>query len=1065
MKNRQKYFLVLIILIFMLSLSACSYFRVPSHNLIFYAEDGVTVLLEGDFRNANMVSITTLENKIEQKKGYELLGFFDKSGNKFTKDLKLSGDMNFTAKVVPITYKIAYKSIIALEGINPSSYTIESDSFTLTSPNSTGQYEFVGWTSENSGKPQKNITINKGTVGDLEFTANWQDTSKYYLYFETYGGSNLEPLESSNHNFDISNITAERLGYEFSGWFSDERFLIPVTSEYLASSKTSVIYAKWVPITYNVTFKECNFGSIVYTIESDDIVLKSPYRAGYEFLGFISATDSTPKKDIIIPKGSHENYEFTAVWEVKTITITFDTQGGSQIAPIVAKYGEKLLEPQAPTKADCEFIGWYLDPLCKNKFDFSKNQTMPSEDLTLYAGWYSSNNYVLSYSSTLNGVEVEASRVSGSQVTVGETVSLSVPTIAYGGIFKNWSIAYGYQKQNYSYDSQITYEMQASNVTFTANYEPIEAFTYTIGELGVNITNKTLNKVFGNGITQNDYSSQFISGEYLSKLSEGIYIFSYQDTAWKSCMVKVVGEELLSEVALDYDLNYPSVTLMFDEADGKQYEYSLNSSAYQDCNSGLILSNYDKGRRNEVTVRNKNDHNDKVSLIKASNQMNKSYYERTFSFSGATYDYVLESKEEVIEFAKYFAFVGAFESQNQSPSLVYPCGTASINAYIADSFKAEFVANEESYCEYVFNNLGVPYFPYYSYELNDQTNIFTYNIFFMNDSPNKVQVATNKNLPINSKALLVDYSLGNANYKLPYEKFEKTQLIRTVYELENLAYGVKPIFDEHTEPIAKEVFTAAEAALKKYTNAQMNNFEVVTVIYDYLASTITYETEVVSKSGDSDIGKYSAFTSYGALVKGFAVCDGISSAFNIMCNLMGIESYEVTGYSTAGGIGGHAWNKVNVYGTWYGVDLTWAYSNIADEQGTKKYITHRFLFIDEGELYSSGHIENGKLSSDGTSVIDGVVEIAATASVSYYELDLLSGLNYTATSGDKLEKIIAEVAKRGGTCVEVYFKGGAQSLNTMMNYVNRITGKYKISGTSLLFTEANGSKVYMIYFN
>ena len=63
----------------------------------------------------------------------------------------------------------------------------------------------------------------------------------------------------------------------------------------------------------------------------------------------------------------------------------------------------------------------------------------------------------------------------------------------------------------------------------------------------------------------------------------------------------------------------------------------------------------------------------------------------------------------------------------------------------------------------------------------------------------------------------------------------------------------------------------------------------------------------------------------GPLVDGYAVCDGYSKAFDLLCYLSGIDCIRVSGTSTnsSGSSGGHAWNKVKVDGTWYNVDVTW----------------------------------------------------------------------------------------------------------------------------------------------
>ncbi len=57
--------------------------------------------------------------------------------------------------------------------LNPINYTTESDDIDLYEPTKIG-YEFLGWTCDESDELKKEITIVKGTKGDLTFTANWK---------------------------------------------------------------------------------------------------------------------------------------------------------------------------------------------------------------------------------------------------------------------------------------------------------------------------------------------------------------------------------------------------------------------------------------------------------------------------------------------------------------------------------------------------------------------------------------------------------------------------------------------------------------------------------------------------------------------------------------------------------------------------------------------------------------------------------------------------------------------------------------------------------------------------
>ena len=90
--------------------------------------------------------------------------------------------------------------------------------------------------------------------------------------------------------------------------------------------------------------------------------------------------------------------------------------------------------------------------------------------------------------------------------------------------------------------------------------------------------------------------------------------------------------------------------------------------------------------------------------------------------------------------------------------------------------------------------------------------------------------------------------------------------------------------------------------------------EKVQQISEYLCENTVYDEE-------SEL----AYTCYGALVEGRAVCQGYSAAFNAICQEAGIRSYAVSGttYLSSGRTGDHVWNIVKLEdGNWYELDLT-----------------------------------------------------------------------------------------------------------------------------------------------
>ena len=66
-------------------------------------------------------------------------------------------------------------------------------------------------------------------------------------------------------------------------------------------------------------------------------------------------------------------------------TITFDSKGGTDVAPQNQMYGELLEAPEEPTREGYEFTGWYTDHACDDEWNLEED--IIETDFTLYAGW------------------------------------------------------------------------------------------------------------------------------------------------------------------------------------------------------------------------------------------------------------------------------------------------------------------------------------------------------------------------------------------------------------------------------------------------------------------------------------------------------------------------------------------------------------------------------------------------------------------------------------------------------------------------------------------------------
>ena len=159
-----------------------------------------------------------------------------------------------------------------------------------------------------------------------------------------------------------------------------------------------------------------------------------------------------------------ENITITAQWKINQYTITFDTAGGSEIAPITQNYGTAITAPANPTREGYTFMGW----------DKEIPQTMPAENITITAQW-KINQYTITFD-TAGGSEV-------APITQDYNTQITAPAnpTREGYAFNGW-------------DKEIPQTMPAENITITAQWKDTEKPTGEIS-VGTNKWNTLLNNI------------------------------------------------------------------------------------------------------------------------------------------------------------------------------------------------------------------------------------------------------------------------------------------------------------------------------------------------------------------------------------------------------------------------------------------------------------------------------------------------------------------------------------------------------------------------------------------
>lgn len=107
------------------------------------------------------------------------------------------------------------------EAENPASYNVETPTFTLNNPVRTG-WTFAGWVGSNGLVPQTTVTIEKGTVGDLIFTATWK-ANTYTVTYKANGGVGEDVIQNVTHGNHESWLIKSsdlftREGFNFANW-------------------------------------------------------------------------------------------------------------------------------------------------------------------------------------------------------------------------------------------------------------------------------------------------------------------------------------------------------------------------------------------------------------------------------------------------------------------------------------------------------------------------------------------------------------------------------------------------------------------------------------------------------------------------------------------------------------------------------------------------------------------------------------------------------------------------------------------------------------------------------
>ena len=309
-------------------------------------------------------------------------------------------------------------------------------------------HTFKGWYDNENLTGSPVTAIGGAETDNKEYWAKWE-INQYTVTVKPENGK-ADIIITQDYGTPITAPTLTREGYTFKGWDKE----IPETMP----ADNITVKAQWEINQYTIAF-DTNGGSEIAPITQDygtEITAPdNPTRKGYTFKGWDKEIPET------MPAG---NITVKAQWEINQYTITFDTNGGSEIAPITQDYGTEITAPDNPTRKGYTFKGW----------DKKIPETMPAENITVKAQW-EINQYTIAFDTNGGSEIAPITQDYGTEITAPDN-----PT-RKGYTFKGW-------------DKEIPETMPAENITITARWKDTEKPTGEI-IIGTNKWNKFLNEL------------------------------------------------------------------------------------------------------------------------------------------------------------------------------------------------------------------------------------------------------------------------------------------------------------------------------------------------------------------------------------------------------------------------------------------------------------------------------------------------------------------------------------------------------------------------------------------
>ena len=273
-----------------------------------------------------------------------------------------------------MTHTVSWNELNEKSLIYGKDYAGGGVTYSLRAPSAGLHYAYGQNAGGTPGNNEWDVILDKAKQGNNDntngYVKNWQDIYSW----------GQDKVASSSFDRSLRGYRSSRYWYIESATHADSTFGFRPVLELPTDLAADSLKAVELVLGKNMPGETANFINIIVKKGES---FKAPAAEGLPRPDGISADALLWWKD---EKGNYykpgdtvpaENITITAQWKINQYTITFDTAGGSEVAPITQDYNTQITAPANPTREGYAFNGW----------DKEIPQTMPAENITITAQW------------------------------------------------------------------------------------------------------------------------------------------------------------------------------------------------------------------------------------------------------------------------------------------------------------------------------------------------------------------------------------------------------------------------------------------------------------------------------------------------------------------------------------------------------------------------------------------------------------------------------------------------------------------------------------------------------